>query len=90
MVLQGAIKTGEVLTQGKMIIERNKKFGQRSGGKLRPWGGDPACWRHNKGQQQGQEPEPQPPQGQAILPTQVRASARRLCVHANDLVHALN
>lgn len=64
-----------------------KKLGKGVEGKLRPRG-DPACWSHNTGQQQGQEPEPQPYQGQPITSAQI--SAARLCVHTNNLNHALN
>lgn len=57
-----------------------KQLGKGVEGKLRPWGGDPACWSHNRGQQQVQEPEPQPSQ----------ISAGRLCVHTKYPIHALN
>lgn len=61
-----------------MISAGNKKkLGKGVEGKLGPWGGDPACWSHNR-EQQGQEAEPQPSQGQAILSAQI--SAGSFCV----------
>lgn len=74
----------------KWYLKEIKSLGKGVEGKSRPWGSDPVCCRHSKGHQQGQEPEPQPPRGQAVLPAQVQISAGRFCVHTNDLIHALN
>lgn len=76
--------------RAKWYLKETKSLGEGVEGKLRPCGGDPACWRHNNGQQRGQEPEPQHPQGQATLPARGQSSARRFCIHTNNLIHALN
>lgn len=76
--------------RAKWYLKEIKSLGKGVEVKPRPWGSDPACWRHNKGQQQSWEPEPQPPWGQAILPAWVQISAGKFCAHTNNLIHALN